>query len=591
MTALADREAKLRILVEAIPESLWVVSADGELRWTPGRVRDEDTGSMEASGFVHNVIPGPQVAEVHAAIRSTAADGRSRRLEYQDDRQLAAHVSCELRFTRCDGGDVLVVRQDTSERTLAAARIERLAYYDPLTGLANRQRFMDLSESSIAGARSAGERLAVIYLDLNSFKRINDSFGHSVGDEVLKVVAERLARKAEGLRREWPEVSLARLGGDEFAMLVRASEGYEAAAVAAEAFRTCLAEPVAWNQIEFLTAPSIGVALFPQDGSDIETLLKNADAAMYHAKARGLAEVVFYDEGLSARSRDWYELEARLRRAIREDLLELHYQPKFRLHDRSVAGVEALVRWFDDKHGQVSPRRFVDIAEESGLVLDLGQWLVRAVCRQLRTWLDAGIAVPIAINISGKDLAYGDPAGLIEAETTRLGVPPSLIEVEITETVFVNDSSAGRRAVDRLRALGCRIALDDFGTGFSSLAYLSRFPPHRLKIDRSFIANVDRSTSDGAIVNAMMSLARSLQLVVTAEGVERREQLDWLVACGCHEVQGFLLARPLAAPELEARFLRTPDDATLLRMGEDEDSATQPGMDPPRCEARALSAS
>jgi EAL domain-containing protein (putative c-di-GMP-specific phosphodiesterase class I) len=258
---------------------------------------------------------------------------------------------------------------------------------------------------------------------------------------------------------------------------------------------------------------------------------------------------------MSARLRDWLELEARLRRAVHNDLLNLVFQPKFRLSDRKLMGVEALLRWRDDEFGDISPTRFIEIAEDSGLILDMSGWVVRAACRQLRKWLDKGYTVPVAINCSPKELLHGDPARVLEAEATAAGVPTSLIEVEITESLLVKDSSTVQSALQRLRQLGCRIALDDFGTGYSSLAYITRFPPDRIKIDKAFVREVDRSAGDAAIANAILSLGASLNITVTAEGVERQSQLEWLRARGCHEAQGFLLARPLTAAEFERQFL------------------------------------
>ena len=223
--------------------------------------------------------------------------------------------------------------------------------------------------------------------------------------------------------------------------------------------------------------------------------------------------------------------------------------------------MEALLRWCDAEHGDISPNRFVEIAEESRLIIDIGSWVVRAACRQLREWMDRGITVPIAINVSAKELLHGDPARVVETEAAAAGVPTSLIEIEITESLLVKDSTVVRSALERLRQLGCRIALDDFGTRYSSLAYITRFPPDRIKIDAAFVRNVDQSASDAAIANAILSLGTSLNLIVTAEGIERRGQLEWLRARGCHEAQGFLLSRPLAARELEQRFLQGADGA------------------------------
>jgi EAL domain-containing protein (putative c-di-GMP-specific phosphodiesterase class I) len=222
-------------------------------------------------------------------------------------------------------------------------------------------------------------------------------------------------------------------------------------------------------------------------------------------------------------------------------------------------GVEALIRWCDADHGDISPVRFIEIAEDSGLIIDLGSWVVRAACRQLRKWLDRGIAVPVAVNVSAKELLFGDPARVVETEAGAFGVPTTLIEIEITESLLVKDSATVRSALEKLRQLGCRIALDDFGTGYSSLAYITRFPPDRIKIDKAFVNNVDRSASDGAVANAILSLGKSLDLIVTAEGIERTGQLEWLRARGCNEVQGFLLSRPLSAQDLENRYLLTAE--------------------------------
>jgi EAL domain-containing protein (putative c-di-GMP-specific phosphodiesterase class I) len=268
---------------------------------------------------------------------------------------------------------------------------------------------------------------------------------------------------------------------------------------------------------------------------------------------------------MSSRLANWLELEARLRRAVAEDRLSLVFQPKFRLHDNQLAGVEALLRWCDAEHGEIPPLRFIEIAEDSGLILDLGSWVVRAVCRQLRDWMDRGFTVPVAINVSGKDLLHGDPAHVIWTESAAAGVPASLIEVEITESLLVKDSTAGRNALKRLRKLGCRIALDDFGTGYSSLAYITRFPPDRIKIDKAFVRDVDRSASDAAIANAILSLGESLGITVTAEGIERPGQLEWLRGRGCHEAQGFLLSRPLSAAELERQFLQPAQESTAAQ--------------------------
>jgi diguanylate cyclase (GGDEF)-like protein len=443
----------------------------------------------------------------------------------------------------------------------AAERIERLAYFDSLTGLPNRQRCIETAERLFAEAAESHESVAVIYLDLNSFKRVNDTFGHSVGDAVLRTVAGKLTRALESFRAVHEHLTFARFGGDEFVILLRHSAARALAIQIADACCAAFDDPIVYDGLEFYSAPSIGLAVYPDDGGDVATVLKHADTAMYQAKTGSTAAVAVYIPAMSSRLRDWLDLEARLRHAVQDDLLRLQFQPKFRLHDGSVAGVEVLLRWCDAEHGDISPNRFVEIAEESRLIIDMGSWVVRAACRQLRKWLDLGIAVPIAINVSAKELLHGDPARVVETEAAAAGVPTSLVEIEITESLLVKDSPVVRSALERLRQLGCRIALDDFGTRYSSLAYITRFPPDRIKIDKAFVHNVDRSASDAAIANAILSLGTSLNLIVTAEGIERRGQLEWLRVRGCHEAQGFLLSRPLGARELEQQFLQSADRA------------------------------
>jgi diguanylate cyclase (GGDEF)-like protein len=437
----------------------------------------------------------------------------------------------------------------------AAERIERLAYFDTLTGLPNRQRCMDLAQRMLDGCIGAAERVAVIYMDLYGLKRVNDSFGHAMGDAVLCGFASRLRATVEPFGLDSDHMILSRFGGDEFIVAVRDADaaqlGMRIANDCTEAFK----RPITIDSLDFYPAPSTGLAVYPDDGADMATLFKHADTAMYQAKASGSGNVVRYAPAMSRRMRDWLELEGRLRRAVHSDLLNLVFQPKFRLRDNQVVGVEALLRWCDADYGDIAPNRFVEIAEDSGLILDMSSWVVRAVCRQLRRWLDRGISMPVAINCSGKELLHSDPARLVETEARAAGVPASLIEIEITESILVKDSLTVQNTLQKLRQLGCRIALDDFGTGYSSLAYITQFPPDRIKIDRAFVNHVHSSPSDAAIANAILSLARSLNLVVTAEGVERIEQLEWLRARGCDEVQGYLLSKPLPAGVLEARFL------------------------------------
>ncbi len=437
----------------------------------------------------------------------------------------------------------------------AAERIEKLAYFDTLTELPNRQRCIDTAQRMLETAAPLGEQVAALYMDLNSFKKVNDTFGHGVGDVVLRRVAGKLSRAVNSLRTQFGDLSLARFGGDEFVVVARGADARAAAGKIGDACLESLRLPIELDGLEFFTAPSIGVAVYPEDGSDVATLLKHADTAMYQAKAGVSGAVAMYTPAMSTRLRERLELEGRLRRALAENLLRVHYQPKFRTADRGLVGVEALLRWHDADHGEIPPTLFIEIAEESGLIIELGSWVLKAVCRQLRTWQDRGIAVPVAVNVSGKELLHGDPARVLETEAAAAGIEARLIEIEITESVLVKDSATVQTALQKMRDLGCRIALDDFGTGYSSLAYITRFPPDRIKIDKAFVRNLDRSSGDAAIANAILSLGSSLGVTVTAEGVERASQFEWLKRRGCQEIQGFLLSLPLSAQDLEARFM------------------------------------
>jgi diguanylate cyclase (GGDEF)-like protein len=559
--ALAERVSQVNTLVDAIPDTLWVVASDGQIQWNPkGTPAERLMGSAGTGlGTAATLAPPAHLSDVLDAVRRTAHDGLQRKIEYREGDSSGLKRSFELRFNRRVDGDVVVLRQDTTERVAAAEHIERLAYFDPLTGLPNRQRCIETAERLFAEAATTQDSVAVVYLDLNSFKRVNDAFGHSVGDAVLRTVANRLALTLESFAGQCNDLSVARFGGDEFVILVRHSAARTIAVEIAHRCAAILKEPVAYQGLEFYSGPSIGLAVYPDDGNDLTTVLKHADTAMYQAKAGASGAVAVYTPAMSSRLRDWLDLENRLRRAVHSDLLVLQYQPKFRLQDNRLAGVEALLRWCDADHGDISPVRFIEIAEDSGLIIDMGSWVVRAACRQLRSWMDRGIAVPVAVNVSAKELLHGDPAKVVEMEAAAAGVPPSLIEIEITESLLVKDSATVRRALERLRHLGCRIALDDFGTGYSSLAYITRFPPDRIKIDKAFVHNVDRAARDGAIANAILSLGKSLNLIVTAEGIERTGQLEWLRARGCDEAQGFLLSRPLSAQDLETRYLLQPE--------------------------------
>ncbi len=508
--ALNERMIQVKTLVDALPDTLWVVEPDGGVKWNP-------KGESSAGTPPTAVAPPDLLPTALIAIRDTAQDGSQRTLEYREELQHGKHSSYELRFSRREGGDVVVVRQDTTERTAAAEHIRRLAYYDTLTDLPNRQHCIETAERMFVEAAKRGECVAVICFDINSLKRVNDTFGHALGDAVLREFGARLLRTVEKFgalsdsrtadNRAVDKLVVARFGGDEFTVVLRhasaRSFGLQVANACAEAFK----QPIVHEALEFYASPSIGLAVHPDDGRDVATVFKHSDTAMYQARATAGGAVASYTAAMSSRVRDWLELEGRLRRAVHQDLLNLVFQPKFRLTDNTIVGVEALLRWRDAEYGDISPNRFVEIAEDSGLILDMSSWVVRAACRQLRKWLDRGLRMPVAINCSAKELLHGDPARVVETEAAAANVPASLIEIEITESLLVKDSARVQGPCRSFGQLGCRIALDDFGTGYSSLAYITRFPPDRIKIDKAFVRDVDRTAGDAAIANAILSLA------------------------------------------------------------------------------------
>jgi len=443
-------------------------------------------------------------------------------------------------------------------RLAHAERIRRLAYFDSLTGLPNRQQCMDVAETYVERARASEEVVSFVYLDLNGFKRINDTFGHAVGDDVLRIVAEKLNDGLECFRRQAVDVLLSRFGGDEFVVLLRHAAATVVGLEVAKACQALLAAPIAYQRLELPSIPSVGLASFPRDGDTAAAVLKHADTAMYQAKSAAAGAVVVYEPVMSSRMAKFVRTEARLRRALQMQALTYEFQPKYRLSDQQMVGAEVLARWHDEELGVVSPSEFIPVAEESGLIIEMGELMIHSVCRQLRTWRDRDIGLPLAINISGKEFLHGDPARILEREAQLAGISPSLVEIEITESLLVQDSVRVRQALDRLRSIGCLLALDDFGTGYSSLAYLTRFPLHKIKIDKSFVRHVDQSPSDAAVAQAILSLAANLRMTVTGEGIERRSQLDWLLDRGCHEGQGFYLSRPLSAERFVNAFLQLP---------------------------------
>lgn len=438
-------------------------------------------------------------------------------------------------------------------RTKAAATIERLANFDSLTGLPNRVLLKDRTQQAIAGASRLNQGLALMFLDLDHFKNINDSLGHVVGDQLLCEVALRLQNSI----RE--QDTAARWGGDEFVLLLPDTTIAGATHVA-EKLMAALSSPYQLDHHELNSTSSIGIALYPVDGSDFETLAKAADTAMFRAKQDGRNAFRFFTAELEARSKRFLELENALRQALRRNEFFLHYQPQIALADARVIGAEVLVRWQHPVLGLVSPGEFIAIAEMSGQILDLGAWVMREAIHQAKAWQDAGLPpITIAVNLSAAQFRQPHLAEQVHALLTETGLPPQCLELEITESLAMENPQAAIETINTLRAQGVTFSIDDFGTGYSSLAHLKRFKVSKLKIDQSFVRDIASDADDRAIVTTIIALARNLGFTTIAEGVETQEQLDYLHQHGCKEVQGYFFSRPIPAAEFEA-FVRTRND-------------------------------
>jgi diguanylate cyclase (GGDEF)-like protein/PAS domain S-box-containing protein len=451
--------------------------------------------------------------------------------------------------------------QDVTERRRAEEQIRYLAYHDALTGLGNRLLFKERLGLALAQARRNESAIGILFLDLDHFKRINDTLGHSVGDLLLQGVADRLVasvRDSDTVARTTAADSAAaisRLGGDEFTILLSdVKDAQDLAKVARRVLET-FARPFNLEGHEIVISGSIGIAAWPMDGDDVETLLRNADTAMYHAKDRGRNNYQFYTEAMNAVALSRLILEGKLRRALEHGELELHYQQKVSLSDGRTTGMEALLRWRDAELGMVLPDVFIPIAEETGLIVKMGEWVLREACRQLVRWRDAGHpTAPIAVNLSVHQFRSLRLVESVRRALQESGVDPSLLELEITESVLMRDAATVVSALRELRGLGIRISIDDFGTGYSSLSYLRQLPVDTLKIDRAFVSEIENSPDDAALTAAIISMGKALRLRVVAEGVETEAQRDLLTRWGCDEMQGYLIGRALPPAEIEARW-------------------------------------
>jgi diguanylate cyclase (GGDEF)-like protein len=457
----------------------------------------------------------------------------------------------------------------------AERRIVKLAYFDPLTGLPNREQCRNRLSSALASAQQQGRMLAVLYLDLDNFKRVNDTLGHAVGDELLCLVATRLRHSLRCDERFEESLNarsghIARLGGDEFVVILPGIGGADDAASVAARLVDQLQQPMHLARHTVVITPSLGIATYPTDGEDVETLLRNADLAMYFAKRKGPGTFAFFDASMTAAALRRFTLEAKLRGALERGEFSLQYQPQFDVRTGQLSGMEALLRWTNEELGAVAPLDFIPVAEETGLILSIGEWVLRTACRQAKVWADEGLpVVRMAVNVSGRQFVLREFPQLVASVIRETGIEASMLELEITESVVMKDEAWAEQALVQLKELGVLLAIDDFGTGYSSFGRLRNFAVDRLKIDRSFMTSLIECSDDRAITAAIIAMSRSLRISVTAEGVESFPQLLFLQEHECQEAQGFLFSRALPASEahkLLSRAAQTTEGTRTQRL-------------------------
>jgi diguanylate cyclase (GGDEF)-like protein/PAS domain S-box-containing protein len=550
--ALRDSEARYRLMAENSTDLISRSTVRGRIVYASDAIRN--LLGYEPSELVGRSIYSFITPEDHPIIRrATFSLGEVGASTYsfravRKDGTLVWFESTSRAIVNAETGaveEVVSVSRDITERKSAEEQIEYQAYHDALTALPNRLLFRDRLTVALAHAKRQQHLLAVMFLDLDRFKYVNDTLGHSVGDELLKSIAGRL----QSMLRE--EDTIARMGGDEFTLLLADLGSAEDAAKIAQKLLDAIAQPVHLEGHDLYITTSIGIALYPNDGNSAEQLLQNADNAMYRAKEAGRNGYQLCTPAMNSRALERLSVENALRRAIERGELVLHYQPQIRLEDRSVTGMEALLRWNRPGIGLVSPLTFIPIAEETRLIVPIGEWVLREACRQAKKWQRTRFpSLRMAVNLSARQFQQSDLRKVIVSALEESGLNPSSLELEITESTAMLNTERTIATLRELREIGVKIAVDDFGTGHSSLSYLRHFPIDRVKIDREFVHELDASRSNRAIVSAIIAMAHGLNLGVTAEGVETEAQMQFLAEEGCEEVQGFLFGKPVAAETL-----------------------------------------
>jgi diguanylate cyclase (GGDEF)-like protein/PAS domain S-box-containing protein len=531
------------------------------------------------TGWSRQQAAGRPMAEVFRILDATSRQTIPNPMEMAVGQNRTVHLPANCILIRRDGFEVpiedsvspihdregqatgaVIVFRDVSAARAMTLQMTHSAQHDFLTGLPNRMLFNDRVSQAVVLAPRHMKNVAVLFLDLDGFKHINDSLGHPIGDKLLQSIAKRLVDCV----RDSDTVS--RQGGDEFVVLLSEVEQSEDASITASRMLRAVAEAHSIEQHDLHVTASIGVSVYPDDGLDAETLIKNADTAMYQAKENGRQSYQFFKPAMNVRAVERQSIEESLRRALERQEFALHYQPKINLRTGEIAGAEALIRWTHPIRGPVPPGQFIPVAEDCGLILPIGNWVLREACKQARAWLDAGLSLgTMAVNISAMEFRDDNFLEGVFAILKDTGLDPRSLELELTESVLMKRAESTESILKTLRARGVQLAVDDFGTGYSSLSYLRRFPIDALKIDQSFVRQITTAPDDTTIVTAVISMGRSLKLRVVAEGVETQQELVFLQAHQCDEAQGYYFSRPVVAQEF-ARMLKTgiPEAAVVI---------------------------
>lgn len=556
---LLKSEQKLRLHVQQAP--LAFIEWDLLFRvveWNPAAERIFGYSREEARGrHAASLIAGEHSCEAVAQLwKQLLVDRRGAQVTVENRTRDGRTIVCEWFYTPLTDpqgkvSSVITLAQDVTASRQAQERLNYLAYHDELTGLPNRALFSDRLSQAMIEARRQGRCVAVLLLDIDNFKLVNDTMGHDAGNALLRDIGKRLSNCVRD------GDSVARFGGDEFGLVLADMADPRDAMKVAQKIFDALAQAFSLESREFFIAASIGITIYPNDSDELDGLMKNADSAMYHAKARGRNNFQFYSADLTARARSRLAMETNLRHALERNEFRLHFQPKFSLATGAISGAEALVRWHSAELGMVQPNQFISVAEESGLILPIGEWVLRSACEQMQRWRAAGLpAITLAVNISSKQFGNGRLVDMVSGVLVSSSFDPALLEIEITESLLMDGSAAVIAELTRLKELGISISVDDFGTGYSSLSYLKRFPVDTIKIDRSFVSGLPDDQDDAAIVRAIIAMSNSLRMRVIAEGVETRAQMQFLSVEGCQEIQGYYCGRPVDA-DLFADLLRT----------------------------------